>query len=196
MTLVTIEDVQRVFPKPFNDVQIARLTNDLAVIQKELESWAHQKFEPTRVENERHLLTGGGPLFLWWGEPAGPIDVRFNSPAAPAQAYNFPGPWGNSYMFPVNFRGRVWVSYDVDVSHVAEYIDILKHIITRAAVASLMKPDIVRYRVTNSYSVEGLSIQYENGQQANAGGNAGGTVPDVETVDLSALAGLRRTVIV
>ena len=87
------------------------------------------------------------------------------------------------------------MTYEVDLTNVYNYMSTLKQVITRAAIASLMRPDIVRYRVTNSYSVEGLSVQFDSGSSEQVSVNTG-QLPDVPQIDLAGLLGLKRTVVV
>lgn len=192
MAIVTIEEVEKTLNKELTEVQRVRLENDLAAIQEELENWAHQKFEPTTIVNERHYVSDGTRIFLHWGEPDGEVLLRYGSTTAQPTPYLY-----NPFTGVTNYgyRGRVYVTYSVDTSVVDHYQNTIRQVIMRAATASLMRPDIVRFRVTNSYSVEGLSIQYDDGASSQTSINTG-QLPDVSQIDLVGLLGLKRTVMV
>lgn len=192
MAIVEVEDVVKAMGKQLDETQTLRLQGDLSAIQEELEHWAHQSFEPRTVVDERHVVSDGSPIFFHWGEPANEVLIKYGSPNAPIRRFSY-----NPFLGYTNYgyRGRVFVTYEVDLTNVYNYMSTLKQVITRAAIASLMRPDIVRYRITNSYSVEGLSVQFDSGSSEQVSVNTG-QLPDVPQIDLAGLLGLKRTVIV
>lgn len=191
--LITVDDITKQYTKPLTTEQNVRLPDDIAMCQQVLEGWARQKFEPVTITDERHRLSGA-PLFLKWGRPDGPVTVKMGSKTANGVTQDLlPDEHGTGVWFPMPYRPYAYITYTVDVSIVQDYLESIKTIITRAVIGSLMRPDIVRFKVINSYSVEGLSIQYNQGAST---GTPDMTSGEFDWQDLSVLANIKRKLIV
>lgn len=182
MSLVSIEDVEKLFGPITDNTQKARAILDLESVIEILEGWLRRKFEPVTIYDEEHYVTGSG-VFLHWGEPLDAPLVKYGTPWSEGQRWDMSS--------PLRRGSTVYVTYTPDPRPVFAYEKAIKRIVTSAVIAGLMKKDAVRYRVINNYSVEGLSVSYVD-NRANAGS---GDVGDLSVIDLAALKPLRRNVV-
>jgi hypothetical protein len=199
--LVTPEDIAVLLGRELTPLERTRTLLDIDACISELEGWCRRKFTATTIYNEKHILSGvPNSIFLRWGDPTGDVLVRYNSiTATPATV---PGDiWRTDVHNGLNsYYGHwtqpIFITYTVDTTLVEEYANIVKRTIMNAVVKALMMPDVVRFKVIDRYTVEGLSISYGGGAESmNTMTERREGSGSFTNVDLSPLAPLKRRVI-
>jgi hypothetical protein len=200
--LVTPEDISVLLGRELTPAERTRTLLDIEACVAELEAWCRRKFTPVTIYNEKHILAGEpGSLFLRWGDPVGDVLVRYNTISS----------------VPVTLRGETWrtdihyglnslyghwtapcfVTYTVDTQLVDEYRESIVRVVKNAVVKTLLMPDVIRFKVIKSYSVEGLSISYGGGAESM------NTMTEREeghgqftNIDLAPLGALKRRIVI
>lgn len=189
--IVTLDDIATEMGTDLTQLQKDRAQADIDAVTQVLEAWLRIKFTETTILDERHYgIAEVEPVRFNWGNPKTMLGIRWDELTATLYTeYN------NLWHAQVVPRGQVYyVSYITDASRVADYLAIIKRIIVNAVVPGLLKTDAIRYGIVNSYSVEGLSISYNN--SASTGSSDARSVGPISGTDLSSLSTLRRTLIV
>lgn len=186
---VDLDRVQEIYGNTLTDVQRARVQLDIDAVTEALQGWLKRKLTDTTITDERHVGVSEIEDFRFdWRPVSAMLGVKWGTATATLETtYN---DYYHELLVP---RDQVYY-----ISYIAKgltgYTNTIDRIIINAVMHELLKPDVIRYNVVSSYSVEGLSITY------NTQGVPGGAdLPDVGPIsgtDLSMLKGQKRMVIV
>lgn len=190
MATVTVDTIQEHLNRPLLPHELVRATLDIAAIYECIENWLNFKLVNTVITDERHYGVSEVESMRFNWKPVKSVQgVRFGT--VDADLYTT---YNDDWQYQIIPRETVYfVSYTTDASAALKYASTIERIVVNATIHPLLMPDVIRYNVISSYTVEGTSISYNN---------AGGGTPDnaaigpIPGTDLTSIGRLRRRVIV
>ena len=193
MISITPDDID--IGRPLTDPERATARLRIDTLIEQLESWCRQKFNSVVITDERHFTSNPGNIFLRWGEPTGPVQVKFSSLGATPITYD-----GDSWRSGIYNRSQgmssfpVYVTYTPDTTEIEHYMNSIKSIVITAVSQYLMLPLQARYKVMSGYTVEGLSITFGNSSETTFAGTRYGDLGTV--ISLAPISGLKRRLVI
>ena len=191
MATVTLDRIEELLGKSLSTTDRARAQLDIDAVYECLSGWMRRKLVETAIVDERHIgVAEFEELRFDWRPVKSVQGVRWSSVTSDlVTVYN---DFWHELIVP---RDAVYyISYTTKADDIAAYAATIERIVANAVIHPLLMADTVRYNVISSYTVEGLSISYNNQGQNTGQANSTDFGP-IPGTDLTGLARLRSRVI-